>query len=99
MSDHVASHYTMLAIQYAIKPARGAPQNCVSIAAPPTKCSFAFCSNFQQGGATMRQKGSVCHVKVNPGSADPPSPWKNWNAYLQDKPGELTLDQVIRVIS
>ena len=34
----------------------------------------------------MRPKGSVHHVKVDPGSADPPSPWKDWNGYLQDKP-------------
>ena len=39
MSDHMASHYTMLAIQYAMKPAGGAPQNCVSIVTPPTGCS------------------------------------------------------------
>ena len=38
-------------------------------------------------------------MKVNPGSADPPSLWKDWNEYLQDKPGELTPDQVTRVIS
>ena len=47
----------------------------------------------------MRPKGSVHHVKVDPGSADLPSPWKDCNEYLQDKPGELTPDQVTRVIS
>ena len=98
MSDHVASHYTMLAIQYAMKPARGAPQNCVSIVTPPTECSQTInlpsASISNKGGATTRPKGSVCHVKVDPGSADPPGPWKDWNEYLQDKPGELTPDQV-----
>ena len=39
MSDHMASHYTMLAMQYAAKPAGGAPQSCVLIVALPTKCS------------------------------------------------------------
>ena len=103
MSDHVASHYTMLAIQYAMKPARGAPQNHVSIVALPTKCSQTIdlpsAQISSKGGATMRQKGSVHHVKVDPGPADPPSSWKDWNEYLQDKPGELTPDQVTRVIS
>ena len=47
----------------------------------------------------MRPKGSIHHVKVDPGSADPPGPWKDWNEYLQDKPGELAPDQVTRVIS
>ena len=103
MSDHMVSHYTMLAIQYATKPARGAPQNCVLIVAPPTECSqtinlpSAQISN--KGGATTRPKGSVHHVKVYPGSADPPGPWKDRNEYLQDKPGGLTPDQVTRVIS
>ena len=77
-SDHVASHYTMLAIQYATKPAGGALQNHVSIVALPTECSqtinlpSACISN--KGGATTRPKGSVRHVKVDPGSADPPGP-------------------------
>ena len=39
MHDHVASHYTMLAIQYAMKPARGALQNHVLIITPSTECS------------------------------------------------------------
>ena len=81
MSDHVASHYTMLAIQYVMKPARGAPQNHVSIVAPPTECSQAInlpsAQISNKGGATARPKGSVHHVKVNPGSADPSSPWKD----------------------
>ena len=46
-----------------------------------------------------RPKGSICHVKVNPGSTDPPGPWKDWDQYLQNKPGELTPDQVTGVIS
>ena len=102
-SDHVASHYTMLVVQYAAKPAGGTPQNCVLFVTPPTKFSqtidlpSARISN--KGGATMRPKGSVCHVKVDPGSADPPGPWKDWNEYLQDKPGELTPGQVMGVIS
>ena len=102
-SDHIASCYTMLVIQYATKPAGGAPQNCVSIVALPTKCSqtidlpSAQISN--KGGATTRSKGLVSHVKVDPRSADPPSPWKDWNEYLQDKPGELTPGQVMGVIS
>ena len=41
-SEHVVSHYTMLAIQYAMKPTRGAPQNHVSIVALPTECSQAI---------------------------------------------------------
>ena len=102
MSDHVASHYTMLAIQYAMKPARGAPQNHVSIVALPTKCSQTIdlpsAQISSKGGATMRQKGSVHHVKVDPGPADPPSSWKDWNEYLQDKPGELTPDQLVEVL-
>ena len=102
-SEHMASHYTMLAIQYVMKPASGAPQNCILIVAPPTECSqtinlpSAQISN--KGGATTRPKGSVCHVKVDTGSADPPSPWKDWDEYLQDKPGELKPDQVTGVIS
>ena len=77
---HMASHYATLAIQYATKPTEGAPQNHVSIVAPPTECSqtinlpSARISN--KGGATMRPKGSVHHMKVDPGSADPPGPWK-----------------------
>ena len=47
----------------------------------------------------MRPKGSVHHVKVNPGLADPLGPWKDWDEYLQNKPGELTPDQVTGVIS
>ena len=47
----------------------------------------------------MRPKGLVHHGKVEPGSADPPSPCKYWNEYLQDKPGELTPGQVMGVIS
>ena len=47
----------------------------------------------------MRPKGSVHHMKVDPSSADPPGAWKDWNEYLQDKPGELTPGQVTGVIS
>ena len=36
-SDHVASHYTMLAIQCVAKPVTGMPQNRVSIIAPSTE--------------------------------------------------------------
>ena len=93
----------MLAFQYAIKPARGAPQNHVLIVASPTKCSetidFPSAQISNKGGATMKPNGSVHHVKVDPGSADPPSPWKDWNEYLQDKPEELTPDQVTGDIS
>ena len=39
MSNHVASHYILLAIQYATQPAKGAPQNWILIVALPTKCS------------------------------------------------------------
>ena len=103
MSDHMASHYTMLAVQYATKPARGAPQNHVSIVALPTKCSqtidLTSAQIYNKGGATTRPKDSVHHVKVDPGSADPPGPWQDWNEYLQDKLGELTPDQVTGVIS
>ena len=38
-------------------------------------------------------------MKVDPGSADPPGPWKDWNEYLKDKPRELTPGQVMGVIS
>ena len=38
-SDHVANHYTMLAIQCTAKLVRGMPQNRVSIIVPPTECS------------------------------------------------------------
>ena len=37
--DHMASHYTMLAIQYATKPAGWTPRNHVLIVTPPTECS------------------------------------------------------------
>ena len=82
---------------------QGAPQNHVSIVAPPTKFSqtidlpSAQISN--KGGVTMRPKGSVHHVKVDSSSADPPGSWKDWNEYLQDKHGELTPGQVTGVIS
>ena len=101
MSDHVASHYTMLAIQYATQPARGAPQNQVSIVAPPTECFQTIdlpSAQISNKGGTTRPKGSVHHVKVNPGLDDPPGPWKDWNEYLQGNPGGLTPDQVTGLI-
>ena len=101
-SDHIASHYALLAVQYAARPAKGTPQNWISIVTLPTECSQTINLPFAQiykGGATTRPKGSVHHVKVNPGSANPPGPWKDWNEYLQGKPGELTPDEVTGVIS
>ena len=66
MSDHVASHYAMLAIQYAAKPAGGAPQNCVSIVTPPTKCfqTINWPSNFQQGWSNNDTKRLSLSCKI-----------------------------------
>ena len=103
MSDHMANHYTMLAVQCAAKPVRGMPQNRVFITVPPTEYSqtidlpLALLSS--KGDATTRPKGLVHHVKADPVLTDPPGPWKDWDEYLQNKPGELTTDQVTRVIS
>ena len=103
MSDHVASHCTMLAVQGVAKPAMGMPQNRVSIIVPPMECSQTIYLPSAQlsskGGVTTRPKGSNHHVKVDPSSTDPPGPWKDWDQYLQHKPGALTLDQVTGVIT
>ena len=48
-----------------------------------------------KGGVTTRLKGLVQNVKVNLGSSNPPGLWNTWDEYLQDKPGELTPDQIL----
>ena len=87
-SEHVANHYNMLAIQGAAKPTTNMPQNQVSVLALPTECSQTIdlpsaCLS-SKGGATTKPKGSVHHVKVNPGHTDPPGPWKDWD--LENSP-------------
>ena len=103
MSDHVASHYTLLANAHGAKPAQSPACHQVSTVTPPTECSMAI--NLptarlpHKGGATTRPKGSVQNVKVDPGSSNPPGPWNSWDEYLQDKPGELTSNQIIGVVT
>ena len=52
-----------------------------------------------KGGATTRPKGAVQNDKVDLGSSNAPGPWNSWDQYLQDKPGELTSDQIIGVVA
>ena len=52
-----------------------------------------------KGGATTKPKGSVQNVKVDLGSSNPPGLWNSWDEYLQDKPGELTPNQIIGVVT
>ena len=97
--DHVASHYTLLANAHGAKPAQSRACHQVSTIAPPTECSMAI--DLPSGrlshkdGATTRPKGSVRNVEVDSGSSNPPGPWNSWDEYLQDKPGELTPNQII----
>ena len=102
MSDHMASHYILLANAYSAKPASSQACHQVSTISPLTECSLAIdlpSAWFSyKGGATTRPKGSIQNVKVNLGSSNPPGPWNFWDEYLRDKPGELTLDQIIGVV-
>ena len=63
MSDHVASHYTLLASAHGAKPAQSQVCHQVLTVAPPTECSMAInlpSARFShKGGATTRPKGSV----------------------------------------
>ena len=103
MSDHVASHYTLLANIYSAKPANSQAHHQVSTIAPQTECSLVInlpsAQLFHKGGATTRPKGLIQNVKVDPGSSNPPGPWNCWDEYLRDKPGELTPDQIIEVVA
>ena len=59
MSDHIASHYAMLAIHYATKPAGGTLKpcfNCHTTYQVFPDHRFAFCSNFQQGWSNSETK-------------------------------------------
>ena len=103
MSDHVASHYTLLANTHGAKPAQSPAHHQVLTVTPPTECSMAI--NLpsawlsHKGGATTRPKGSVRNVTVNLGSSNPPGLWNSWDEYLQDKPGELNPNQIIGVVA
>ena len=46
---------------------------------------------------TIRPKGSVRNVKVDPGCTDPPGPWRDWDQYLEQKSEGITPAQVIGV--
>ena len=97
-SDHVASHYMLLANAHGAKPAQSRACHQVLTIIPPTECSMAIhlpsARLSHKGGAITRPKGLVQNVKVNPGSSNLPGPWNSWDEYLQDKPGELTPDQI-----
>ena len=103
MTDHVASHYTLLANANGAKQAQSQACHQVSTVTPPTECSMAIdlpsARLSHKGVATTRLKGLVQNVKVDPGSSNPPGPWNSWDEYLQDKPGELTPDQIIGVVT
>ena len=70
---------------------------------PPTECLMAInlpsARLSHKGGATTRPKGLVQNIKVDLGSSNPPGPWNSWDEYLQDKPGKLTPDQIIGVVT
>ena len=38
-------------------------------------------------------------MSVNLGSSDPPGLWKTWEVYMKDRPGEITPDQIVAVIT
>ena len=62
-SDHVASHYTLLANAHGAKPAQSPAHHQVPTVTPPTECSMAIdlpsVRLSHKGGATTRPKGSV----------------------------------------
>ena len=103
MSDHVASHYTLLAKAYSTKPAKSQASHQVSTVTPLTECSLAIdlpsAWLSHKSGATTRPKGSIQNVKVNLGSSNSPGLWNSWDEYLRDKPGELTSDQITGVVA
>ena len=103
MSDHVASHYTLLANAYGTKPAKSRACHQVLAIASLIECSLAIdlpsAQLSHKGGATTRPKGLIQNVKVNPGSSNPPGSWNSWDEYLRDKLGELTPDQIIGVVA
>ena len=63
MSDHVASHYTLLTNAYGAKPAKSQARHQVSMITPLTECSLAInlpsAQLSHKGGATTRPKGSI----------------------------------------
>ena len=63
MSDHVASHYTLLANAYSTKPAKSQACHQVSTVTPLTECSLAIDLPstwlLHKGGATTRPKGLI----------------------------------------
>ena len=102
-SNHVASHYTLLANAYGAKPTKSQACHQVSTVAPLTECSLTIDLPSTQlshkGGGNTRPKGSIQNVKVDPGSSNPPCPWNSWDEYLRDKLGELTPDQIVAVVA
>ena len=78
-SDHVASHYTLLANAYSAKPAKSQACHQILTIAPPTECSLAIdlpsAQLSHKGGATTRPKGLIQNVKVDLGSSNPPGLW------------------------
>ena len=103
MSDHVASHYTLLANAYSAKPVKNQAHHQVLTITSLTECSLAIDSPSAQlshkGGATTRPKGLIQNVKVDSESSNPPSPWNSWDEYIRDKPKELTPDQIVGVVA
>ena len=102
-SDYMASHYTLLANAHGSEPAQSQAYHQVSTVAPPTECSMAIdlpsARLFHKGGATTRPKGLVQNIKIDLGSSNPPGLWNSWDEYLQDKPGELTPNQIVGVVT
>ena len=79
------------------------PHPPVTNIAPPTECSLAVLMPSAQlshkGGASVHPKGSIRNVKVHPRSSDPPGNWSTWEEFIQLKPGELTPDQIVTVVT
>ena len=102
-SNHVADHYTLLAPAYPAAKASTPTHAQVSSIVPPTECSLAITPPSAQlshkGGATTHPKGSIRNVKVHPGSSDPLVVWSTFEEYLQSRPGKLTHDQIVAVIT